>query len=64
MTMTTDEARQAIAQLFESADPGERIILLLAVIEDQANGHYLKRSVFMNMLRERVEQMDADDGGA
>lgn len=56
--MTTNEALKHIAQVFESVDPGDRIILLMEVIEDQANGHYLKPSVFINMLRERIEQID------
>ena len=56
--MTTSEALKHIAQVFETVDPGERYPLLLQVIKGQANNHYLKREVFINMLREDIDQID------
>ena len=60
MTMTMDEALAHIAQVFENVEPDERFPLLLKVIEDQANGHYLAPPVFMNMLREAIKPMPTE----
>ena len=55
--MTIDEALNHIEQVFEAVDEGDRIILLHRLIEDQADSHYLERTVFLRDMRHRIELM-------
>ena len=58
--MSLEEENEQILDVFRRAehrDPGDVETLLVQVIERLSANHYLRKEVFLNKVREQVEQM-------